>query len=659
MSERIHLIQGTSVQEQSKSDGNPPLYLFHEGTNYRAYDFFGAHLNGQETVFRVWAPRARAVKVVGDFNQWGDEGSVPLRRISDNGVWEGMALGFREYDLYKFRIETEDGRVLMKSDPYGFHMETRPSTASKIYDMDKYVWQDALWRQYCRQHPAYESAMNIYEVHAGSWRRYADGNVYDYRKLADELIPYVKNMGYTHIELMPLAEYPFDGSWGYQVIGYYAPTSRYGTPDDLRYFVDQCHQQCIGVIMDWVPAHFPRDASGLAEFDGGALYEYADPRKGEHAQWGTKVFDYGRQEVMSFLISNAMYWLDQFHMDGLRVDAVASMLYLDYGRSAGAWIPNQYGGNENLEAVNFLKKLNEAIFKEHPSALMIAEESTAWPMVTKPVYMGGLGFNFKWNMGWMNDMLHYISLDPFFRKDNHRDITFSLTYAFSENYILPLSHDEVVHGKKSLLDKAPGAYEEKFANLRAFYGYAMAHPGKKLLFMGSEFGSFSEWNYQRELDWNLLQYESHGAMLAYVRDLNWFYRSHSALFQQDDSWEGFAWISPDDQSQNIISFRRMDRQGREVVVVVNFAPVRRDRYRIGLYREGEYVEAFNSDRPAYGGSGVENRPILYTQRKPYHGYDHSMEITIPPLACLYFTPVEKPYRGNRTPARRQRARRKR
>lgn len=625
---------------------NFAVHVFHEGTNYRSYLYLGAHDTVDEvgnscTVFRVWAPHAKSIAVVGDFCDWDSKQGISMKKISSAGIWEGFGYGFKEYDTYKYCIEGYDGHTYMKSDPYGFHMETRPATGSKIYHLEGYRWHDTRWMNKRDRSNLYEAPMNIYELHAGSWKLREDGSYYDYVSLAKELCPYVKEMGYTHIELMPLSEYPFDGSWGYQVSGYFAPTSRYGTPKQFMEFVDICHQHQIGVIMDWVPAHFPKDEAGLSWFDGHALYEYEDPRKGEHYEWGTKVFDYGRPEVISFLISSAMYWLDMYHVDGLRVDAVASMLYLDYGRKDGQWIANQNGGNENLEAIHFLQTLNEAVFKEHPGALMIAEESTAWPLVTKPTDVGGLGFNFKWNMGWMNDMLHYISLDPFFRKDNHNNITFSLTYAFSENYILPLSHDEVVHGKCSLLNKNPGDYEQKFAGLRAFYAYTMAHPGKKLLFMGGEFGQFIEWNYAQELDWNLLGYDMHQKMQDYVKELNRFYLKHSPFYEQDDSWEGFKWICYDDNTQNVVSFRRIDRSGKEIIVVVNFSPIAREHYRMGVYQDAYYVEALNSDDVRFGGSGIGNPKQIAAEKKPMHGYEYSIEITVPPMAGVYFTTRKK------------------
>lgn len=619
------------------SENDVPLYLFHEGSNSNAYEYFGSHRKNKNTVvFRVWAPDAKNVSVTGDFNDWS-ETENPMKQLKNSGgVWEAEIKNIKPYDMYKYCITAADGRTLMKCDPYGFHMETRPGTATKYYEIDDcYEWHDEKWVEGRNGKNIYESPVNIYEIHAGSWKQYDDGNFYSYRALADSLVPYVKKMGYTHIEFMPLTEYPFDGSWGYQVTGYFAATSRYGEPKDLMYLIDKCHENGIGVILDWVPAHFPKDANGLYEFDGGPLYEYSDPRKGEHYGWGTRVFDFGKNEVRSFLMSSASFWLKKYHLDGIRIDAVASMLYLDYDRKDGEWVPNKNGGNENLEAVEFLQKLNENIFRDFPYAMMIAEESTSWPMVTKPVFSGGLGFNFKWNMGWMNDILRYFSLDGFFRKYNHDCITFSMFYAFSENFVLPISHDEVVHGKKSLIDKMPGSYDEKFAGVRAFLGYMMAHPGKKLMFMGQEFGQFIEWNYEKGLDWLLLDYPKHRALQNYFKKINEFYKANPAFWQIDYSWEGFSWISSDDKDNSVIAFRRIDEKGKEIIVVCNFTNVERCDYRIGIPKKGAYKIVFNSDDVEFGGEGKGNNGKLKTESINMHGFEQSISLDLPPMSAIY------------------------
>ncbi len=617
-------------------DHELPVYLFHEGSNSRAYELLGCHLESGAkggAVFCTWAPHAAAVSVVGDFNGW-DPLADPLERLNDAGLWRGRVPGIQEFDCYKYCVTTKSGERRLKADPYGYHAETRPGTASKAYRLDGFVWGDGQWQAEKASADPFQKPINIYELHAGSWKTYPDGKPFSYVKLAEELIPYVKDMGYTHVELMPLNEYPFDGSWGYQATGYFAPTSRYGTPKDFMRFVDACHRAGIGVILDIVPAHFPKDAHGLYEFDGQSCYEYSSPAKREQPEWGTMVFDFGRGEVMSFLTSSACFWVEHYHIDGLRLDAVASMLYLDYGRKPGQWQPNRSGCRENLEAVELIRRMNSAVLASFPGTLMIAEESTAWPLVTKPPFDGGLGFNFKWNMGWMNDMLQYMATDPLMRSGRHGNITFSFFYAFSENFVLPISHDEVVHGKRSLLNKMPGSYDEKFANERVFLAYMMAHPGKKLLFMGAEFGQFIEWDYKKALDWHLLEYPRHRELSGFVCSLNRLYLAEPAFWQLDSCPEGFAWIANDDAAQNIIAFRRIALDGCEVIVVCNFAPVARERYRIGVPVPGVYCEVLNSDAAEYGGWGHTNKPMESTD-VPMHGHRHSIVMTVPPLASVY------------------------
>lgn len=619
-----------------------PVYLFHQGTNYRAYEYLGSHPHrkGRSSgyIFRVWAKNALEVSVVGDFNSW-DASQNPMTKLNDEGIFECFIPKISRFDVYKYSIKAADESILLKADPYAFHSETAPETASKLYDIEGYEWNDEEYLSKRFTTNIYRSPMNIYELNLNSFKRYPDGNFFDYRKIAKEVVNYVKYMNYTHIEIMPITEYPYDGSWGYQVTGFFAPTSRFGTPEDFMYFIDICHQNDIGVILDWVPAHFPKDAHGLYEFDGTCAYEYADVQKREHEGWGTRVFDYSKCEVQSFLVSSAMFWIEKYHIDGLRVDAVASMLYLDYGREAWQWSPNEKGGKENLEAVAFLQKLNSAILLAHPDAMMIAEESTSWPLVTAPAFSGGLGFNFKWNMGWMNDMMDYISLDPIYRGFNHDKLTFSLVYAFSENFILPLSHDEVVHGKHSLIDKFFGSYEEKFAGLRTFMGYTMAHPGKKLAFMGAEFGQFIEWDYQKELDWLLLDYPLHKKLQDYNRDLNRFYLENSPLWQCEDSWDGFKWISHDDYKQNIISFRRVDDSGNEIICICNYSNARYDNYKIGVPNTKGYREVLSSDDLKYGGNGIVNKGIIKLKKEELHGFKTAISLSIPPLSTIYLKSV--------------------
>ncbi len=617
--------------------------MFESNNLFHSYTFFGAHLvskNEEEgVIFRVWAPNAKEVRVIGDFNQWSGDDHLMVKDVS--GVWTLFIPRLKSGDLYKYEIITKSGEILRKADPYAFYSELRPNTASIIYSFPQFPWQDMQWELNKRITSPYSQPLNIYEVHLGSWRKKEENTFYNYREIAPILIDYVLKMGYTHIEILPLAEHPLDESWGYQGVGYYSITSRYGTPEDFMYFVNQCHQKGIGVILDWVPGHFCKDEHGLIQFDGTPLYEYEDKNKAEKAIWGTLGLDLGKKEIQSFLISNAIFLMDVFHIDGLRIDAVASMLYLDFDKEHGEWNPNQYGGNQNLEAIDFLKKLNKAVFHYYPNALMMAEESTSYPLVSAPTYLGGLGFNFKWNMGWMNDMVHYMEMDPIFRKYHHQLITFSFFYAFSENFILPLSHDEVVHGKRSLLNKMFGDYWQKFAGLRLLYGYMMTHPGKKLMFMGGEFAQYDEWKDKEELDWHLLEYESHQTMHQYVKELNRFYLAHSMLWELDHQQSGFEWIDPHDTNQSIITFMRKNKQGEFLIVVCNFTPVSYSNYLIGVPTLGEYQELWNSDHIEYGGTGIRNEGKLQARPIQWHTQPNSLNICIPPLSIIIFQRLNK------------------
>ena len=594
-----------------------------------AYEYFGAHPCDGGWVFRVWAPQARCVALCGDFNEWQ---RWDMRRLAD-GAWELTVENARQFDAYQYVVTQCDGREVWKSDPYGFHQETRPSTNSKLYDIGGYTWHDEKWRQRREgTHPA-EGFVNIYEVHLGSWRRTEDGQVLNYRDIADQLALYVRDMGYNYVELLPVTEYPLDDSWGYQCVGYFAPTSRYGTPHDFMYLVDRLHRAGIGVILDWVPAHFCKDSHGLIQFDGSCLYEYSDPLKWEHESWGTRVFDFGKPEVCSFLLSSAAYWLREYHIDGLRVDAVASMLYLDYDRQQ--WRPNQNGGKENLEAIEFLRQLNRTVFAIDGAALMVAEESTAWPMVTYPPEEGGLGFNLKWNMGWMNDVCHYLKMDPFFRQHHHRDVTFSMVYAFSENFVLPVSHDEVVHMKGSLRGKMPGDKWQQLAGVRGFYAYMLCHPGKVLTFMGTELAQWHEWDFRKALDWYLLDEEDDCRQThECIRALNKFYKAHRALWENDRDWDGFQWLVADDNYNNVLVFRRTDRSGKSLIAVINFSPVAVEGYRFGVPPKARYDEVFNTDDARWGGSGVTNPEPIETEFIPAHQQAQSIAVRVPPLGAV-------------------------
>ena len=615
----------------SFNEARPALEVFHTGDSVRAYDFLGAHLVNRNdkngVVFRVWAPTARSVSVAGDFNNWNNEANY-MYDIG-YGVWEVFVEGVKQFCTYKYCIESEYGDRLMKADPYAFHAQTRPGQASVVYDIESYSWNDSEWFNKRKENNISSSPMNIYEIHAGSWRKYPDGNFFNYQKLADELIPYLKEMHYTHVQLMPIMEYPYDGSWGFQTTGYYAPTSRYGTPSDFMAFVDKLHSEGIGVILDWVPSNFPTDDFGLARFDGSPLYESNDPKTSKRDSWGTCLFNYARFEVTSFLVSCAMFWLDKYHIDGLRIGALSSMLYLDYGKTEGEWEPNKFGGKENLDAVDFVKRLNTAVHMYHPDVMMFAEENTSWPKLTHKIEDGGLGFDFKWNMGWMNDMLHYMSLNPMWRPFNHDSLTFSFYYAFSEKFLLPISHDEVSHGKGSLIKQMPGKYDEQFAGVRAFITYMYAHPGKKLVFMGTEIGQFDEWNHEEAIQWDLLEFEKHKKLRTFFKELNKFYLDCKPLYELDTVWKGFDWIHHDDYTNSVIAFKRTDKNGDEIVSVCNFQPIRRDEYCIGVPKYGLYDEVFNSDEERFGGSGVVNGNNIKTEVMKIHGFDQGLSLTLP------------------------------
>lgn len=631
------------VYRFSSTLGDVDIYLLAEGSHLEMYKKIGAHVMEKDGVkgvgFAVWAPNAKRVSVVGAFNNWDGRVNI-MRKHPSCGVWDIFIPSIGEGELYKFEVKTNNDDIVLKADPVAFYAEKRPNTASVVYDINRYIWSDAEWMNYRGEHNSFDKPMSIYEVHLGSWRR-KEGNEYlTYRELADYLIPYVTNMGFTHVEFLPVSEHPLDSSWGYQVIGMFAPTSRFGTPDDFRYLIDKFHQAGIGVIMDWVPAHFPKDGHGLNEFDGTHLYEHADPRKGEHTDWGTKIYNYGRSEVSNFLCASAVYWLKEFHIDGLRVDAVASMLYLDYSRKNGEWIPNQYGGNENIEAISFLRRMNELAYSQVDGAITTAEESTAWPMVSRPTTMGGLGFGYKWNMGWMNDTLRYISHEPIHRKYHHGMLTFGLLYAFNENFVLPISHDEVVHGKGSMLSKMPGDEWQKFANLRAYYGFMYTHPGKKLLFMGCEFGQDREWNSEESLRWFLLDHPMYRGMQNCVRDLNLMYKGNPPLYQQDFDYHGFEWIDHSNADDSVIAYMRKGyNHGDYLIVICNFTPVVRENYRIGVPEDCLYQEIFNSDDVNYWGSGVKNDGARQAEKIDCNYKPYSINLRLPPLSTIVIKPI--------------------
>ncbi len=621
------------------------IHLFHQGSHFRSFDFLGTHIKEYKGIkgisFTVWAPKAKEIRLVGNFNNWNGS-EYPMKKVDDSGLWNIFIADLNEGEIYKYEIYTQDNRRLLKSDPYAFFSEVRPNTASRVANLKQYEWNDIEWLN--ERDSIYDKPLNIYELHLGSWikkEQKVNCRNYNYTELIDKIIEYVVDMNYTHIELLPILEHPFDGSWGYQITGYYSVTSRYGNPEDFMYLVDKCHQNGIGVILDWVPGHFCKDEHGLYRFDGTPLYESNNPKNSENYEWGTAYFDFTKPEIRSFLISNALFWLEKYHIDGLRVDAVSYMLYLDAGKEEGEWEKNKYGGRENIDAIEFIRKLNKAVFQYFPNALMIAEESTAWPLVTSPIYLGGLGFNFKWNMGWMNDMLKFMEMDPLYRKWHHNLITFSFTYAFSENYVLPLSHDEVVHGKKSLLDKMPGDYWQKFANLRLLYSYMIAHPGKKLLFMGGEYGQFIEWDYKKSLDWFLLDYDMHSKTHEFVKLLNSFYLEEKPLYELDNDHKGFEWIDHQNYEQSVITFMRLGKEDDDFIVAIfNFTPIVNSNYRIGVPKLGEYIEVFNSDRVEFGGSGVINSGKINAKKEKWHNQDYHVEIRIPPLGAIFLKSVD-------------------
>lgn len=618
------------------------IELFNSGANYSAYNIFGAHLavsDGKNGVFfRVWAPNALSVSVVGSFNDW-NQTSHSMQKLS-GGCWELFIEGVKPFESYKYCIKTQSCEKILKSDPFAFHAELRPNNASVVFDIDKYIWNDEKWFEDCKKRSKLKSPMNIYEIHPGAWKRHSNNELLNYRELADELVPYLSEMHYTHVQFMPVMEYPLDESWGFQTTGYFAATSRYGTPSDLMYLIDCLHNAGIGVIFDWTPSNFPKDSFGLSKFDGTAIYENEDPKLGERRAWGTCLFNFARHEVLSFLISSAMFWLEKYHVDGLRVGALSSMLYLDYSKAKDEWIPNAFGGKENLEAIDFIQRLNNAIHEKYPDVIMFAEENTSWPKLTRPADEGGLGFDFKWNVGWINDVLHYMTLDPQWRPFNHDNLTFSFFYAFAEHFILPVSHDEVSHGSGSLISKMPGEYNDKFSGVRAFITYMFAHPGKKFLFMGSEIGQFDEWNFNSGLQWNLLDFEKHSQLNIFFRDINKFYLETKPLYELDTIWKGFDWIHHDDFTNSVIAFKRTDSEGNDIIAVCNFRPIKLEKYNIGVPVYGLYDEIFSSDKLEYGGTGITNGTGMLPQIMKIHGCEQGLSLTIPPLSVIYLKCVK-------------------